>query len=97
MVVNFAVKDDRRIPVVTQDRLVAAFQVDDLQAHCAQGRLAALEHAVLVGSAMRYGVGDPPGDTLAGDFTSLCKPSNSTHLDQNPRSPNRTPWFKMDL
>src|SRR5262245_41838481 len=90
VVVDFSVKDDRRIPVVTQDRLIAAIQIDDLEAHCAQRRLASLKRAMLVGPAMRYRRRDPPGHALAHALASPRKASNSTHLNQNPRSPNRT-------
>ena len=64
VVVDFAVERDGGVAVVADDRLVAAGQIDDLQAHRAQGRDAAFEDAVLVGPAMverfRDPVGNPP-------------------------------------
>ena len=52
MVVDLAVEDDDRVAIVADDRLIAAVEVDDLEAHGAQRRLAAFEDALLVGTAM---------------------------------------------
>src|ERR1035437_2991085 len=89
MVVDFPVEDNRRIPVVTQYRLVSAVQIDDLQAYRAQSRFAAFEHTLLVRPAMRYRFRDALGNSLAGALASTCKPRDSTHLLQNPRSPSK--------
>src|ERR1035437_1736300 len=89
MVVDFAVEDNRRIPVVTQDRLVPAIQIDDLQAHRAQRRFAAFEHTLLVWPTVRNRFRDALGNALAGALMFTCKPRDSTHLGQTPRSPNK--------
>ena len=65
MVVDLAVEGDRRIAVVADDRLIAARQVDDLQPHGAQRRLAAFENPLLVRPAMGQRFRDPLGDRLA--------------------------------
>src|ERR1035437_10672703 len=89
MVVDFSVEDNRRIPVVTQNRLIPAIQIDDLQAHRAQPRFAAFEHTLLVRTTMRYRLRDALGNALAGALSSMCKPRDSTHLGKYPRSPNK--------
>src|SRR5205807_631473 len=84
--VDFAVERDRGIPVVAHDRLVSAGKVDDLQTHRAQGRDAALEHAVLVGPAMVKYFRDPVGYPPAHVSTKACKPRNPTHLALHPET-----------
>src|ERR1035437_485883 len=97
MIVDFSVEDNRRIPVVTQNRLIPALQIDDLQAHRAQCRFAAFEHTLLVRPAMRNRFRDALRNSLAGALTSTCKPRDSTHLRQNPRSRTRTGSKSSDL
>jgi hypothetical protein len=88
MIVDFSVEDNRCIPIVTQDRLIPAFQIDDLQANRAQRRFAAFEYTLLVWSAMGNRFSDPLGDCPARALTAPCKSRNSTHLDRNPRFPD---------
>src|ERR1017187_10145747 len=91
MIVDLSVEDNRRIPVVTQDRLIPALQIDDLQAYRAQRRFAAFEYALLVRSAMRYRLRNPLGNSLAGVLIPSCKSRDSTHLGLIPRSPHKSP------
>src|ERR1019366_4140620 len=85
VVVDFSVEDYRRIPVVTQDRLVSALQIDDLQAYRAQRRFAAFEDTLLVRPAMRNRFRDALGNACAVPFISTRKPRDSTHLTLYPR------------
>src|SRR5664279_3106172 len=80
MIVDFSVEDNRRIPVVTQYRLISTAQIDDLQAHRAQCRFAAFEHTLLVRPTMRYRFRDALGNTLACPPAPMRKPCDSTHL-----------------
>src|ERR1017187_2021404 len=89
MIVDFSVEDNRRVPIVTQYRLVPALQIDDLQAYRAQRRFAAFEDSLLVRPAMRNRFRDALGNSLAGAPISTRKPRDSTHLALYPRFPNK--------
>jgi hypothetical protein len=52
VVIDLAVKRDDSVAVVTDDRLVAAAQIDDFQANRAQGYVIGVEDALLVGAPM---------------------------------------------
>ena len=84
MVVDLAVEDDGRSPSSLDDRLVAAGQVDDLQADRAQGCFTALVNPLLVRTAMRDGLDDPLGNAWLAQFRKTCKSCNSTHLRRSP-------------
>jgi hypothetical protein len=94
MIVDLPVEDDRCIAIVTQDRLIAATQVDDLQPHRAQRRLAALENPLLVGPAMRNRLRDSLGDSPASFVIAACKPCDSTHLETMSPFSYQTTWVE---
>ena len=80
MVVDFSVERNRRVAIVADNRLVSAFQVDDLQPDRAQRRLAAFEDTLLVGSTMRKRFRDALRHAPAGVLIETSKPRDSTHL-----------------
>ena len=86
VIVDFAVEGDGGVAVVADEGLIAARQVDDLQADGAQRGLAAFEDALLVGPAMVQRFGDPVGDAPAHHSVQTCKSRNPAHLQFNPRS-----------
>jgi hypothetical protein len=52
MVVDLAVERDGGIPIVAEERLIAAGEIDDLQSDGAQSCFAALENPLLIRAAM---------------------------------------------
>ena len=88
MVVDFAVEDDGRRPVLVEHRLLAAAQVDDTKPPMAQPHLALDETARVVGPAMGESVGHPldrhPIHRVGLD--EIYDPADSTHSSLVSRS-----------
>ena len=54
---QFAVVDEDGLAVVAQERLRAAGQIDDLQAHCAERDISGFVGALLIGATMNQAIG----------------------------------------
>ena len=85
MIVDFSVENDGRVAVAADYRLVAAFQVDDLEPNGAQSRLAALEKPLLVRSPVVQRFGNSSGNAWFRIHSQARKPCYSTHWRSNPR------------
>ena len=85
MIVDLAVEDDNRVAVVAAEGLIAAFEVDYLEAHGPERDVARLERALLIGPAVGQRGGDPPDDTSVDRAIPMSKTCNSAQ-DANPRS-----------
>src|SRR5262245_25013054 len=80
VVVDLAVEGDRGVAIVSDDGLVAAAQVDDFQAHRAQGGGVAFKDSLLVGTAVVQQLGQPSGNARIGGRAKSRKPRYATHL-----------------
>ena len=88
MVVDFAVEDDDGVAVVGLDGLVAACQIDDLQAGRAQRAEIGTEDALLVGSAMGEGGGGGLNAVRTGRPVLMGKSDNATQNAETPALSN---------
>lgn len=84
MIVDFAVEDYDRIAVVTKERLIPIFEVDDFQAHGAQSGRASFKHPLLIRSPMCQELINSLGDTPPARRTPARKTRNSAHYKPVP-------------
>src|SRR4051812_32013477 len=86
VIVNLTIESDCGIAVIREDGLVAAAEVDDLQADGAEDGFAALEDALLVRSTMVERFCDPMGDAPVPSPLKKCKSRDAAHSLLDPRS-----------
>jgi hypothetical protein len=80
VVKNFAIEDNNHIAVWADQRLVAAFQVENAQARCAQGNKVGGESALMVGSAVRKGIKRRVEYAARQTFVNVRIPEDATHV-----------------
>ena len=84
VIVDLAVEDDDRLPVVAPERLISSAQVDNFEAHRAQRDVPCLKRALLIGPAMDQRAGDPPDNTNVYSPFPMGKTRNSTQDAKSP-------------
>ena len=80
VIVDFAIEDDYDVAILREDGLVAAFQVNNFQARCAQGANFGSEDALLVRAAMNKGRRGAPDAVRIGRPVFMCKSSNTAQI-----------------
>src|ERR1700743_3100437 len=53
VIINFPVEDNSALAAIFQDRLIAAFQIDDFKSRCSEREDVRAEYALLVGATVR--------------------------------------------
>src|SRR5262249_25880879 len=80
VIVDLAVKDENQVAVLTDHRLVAVEQIDDLQAHRSQRDILRFVHTVLIGPSV-YQRLDGIANMSGTEYTiPMRKPSDATQI-----------------
>jgi hypothetical protein len=86
MIVNLAVENDDQISAVREDGLVPAFQIDNLQAHCAERDRVAFEYSLLVRPAVADAFNRVLQHARRTGIVDMGKARYSAHVVGTPRA-----------
>ena len=84
MIVDLAIEDNDSVTIITDEWLIAATQVDDLQTHRAQRGGPAFINSLLIRTAMEHRLRDPLSNTPSGRLPKAREPRDSTHVKTSP-------------
>src|ERR1700693_1035998 len=73
MVVDFAVEDNAGFPAIFENGLIAAFEIDNLEARGTKGERIGRENALLIGPSMDEGLHHFPDSFRGGLGIFMCK------------------------